>query len=84
MAKTKLVVFNEHTLGYITPEFPQYIQPLRASILKGAPFETVETPKCISKADKIRLASAKDFDDFRCSFVGYTKEEYEFAETLPV
>jgi len=80
MAKIKLVVFNEHTLGYISPELPQYVQPLRASILKGAPFETHETSKYISKADNIRLASAKDFDDFRCSFVGYSKEEYEFQE----
>jgi len=77
-AKIKLVVFNEHTLGYIIPEIPNYIQPLRASILKGAPFETIETSKCIAKSDKIRLASAKDFDDFRCSFFGYTEEEYEF------
>lgn len=77
--KTKLVVFNEHTIGYIMPELPEYIQPLHASILKGAPFETYPSSKLISKNDKVRLASEKDFSDFRCSFEGYKEEEYEFA-----
>lgn len=77
--KTKLVVFNEHTLGFITSETPEYVQPLHASILKGAPFETYPSSKWISKNDKVRLASEKDFNDFRCSFEGYKEEEYEFA-----
>lgn len=77
--KTKLVVLNEHTLGYIVPNLPQYIHPLSISIRKGAPFETYPSSKWISKNDKIRLASAKDFEDFRCSFEGYSEKEYEFA-----
>jgi len=78
--KIKLAVYNNHTLGYILPELPNYIQPLHVSILKGAPFETHPTSKIISKNDCVRLASEKDFEDFRCAFGSFeNKYEYEFA-----
>lgn len=83
MQRIKLVVFNEHTLGYIAPELPQYVFPLRASILKGAPFETNESSKLISKSDNVRLASEQDFEDFKVCFRGYDNEnEYEFAPCI--
>ena len=82
MAKIKLVVFNEHTLGYIIPELPKYVQVLHDSILKGAPSNYNRTPdRLISPNDKVRLASEKDFADFRCVFGSFgNKKEYEYAE----
>lgn len=81
--KRKLVVVNEHTLGYIIPELPNYYSILRASILKGAPFDMAENSKLIGSKDVIRLASEKDFDEFRCVFKGYDNDrfhEYEYAK----
>jgi len=82
MAKIKLVVLNEHTLGYIQPEMPKYVYYLRDSILKGAPNNyNRQTNTLLSPKDKVRLASEKDFEDFRCVFGSFgNKEEYEYAE----
>lgn len=80
MERIKLVVLNEHTLGYIAPELPNYVFPLRASILKGATFETNASSKLISSSDNVRLASEQDFEDFRVYFGGFGNDkEYEFA-----
>ena len=57
--KTKLVVFNEHTLGYILPETPKTLGILHSSILKGACFEVHPKSKHISSIDKVRLAKEK-------------------------
>ncbi len=76
--RIKLVVIDEHTLGYINPERPDYAGVLHTSILRGSPFSYWAS--CIYiKNSKVRLASLKDFDDYRVSMVGYKKEEYEFA-----
>lgn len=75
--RTRLVVTDEHTLGYITPN-SNIVGILHASVLKGAATSN-PTPTYMFK--KIRLATAKDFDDFRVSFVGFNNEkEYEFAK----
>lgn len=80
-ARTKLIVYNEHTLGFIDPDYPHLMQPLRASVFKGAPWETFPSSKYISKMDKIRLASEKDFEDYMCVFGSFgNKNEYLFAE----
>lgn len=79
----KLVVFNEHTLGYIFPDFPNYVQVLHSSILKGAP-HTTQHPDCflIHKDSKVRLASEQDFADFRCVFDGYKNDkDYEYDKS---
>ena len=81
--RTKLVVADEHTLGYITPN-SNIVGILHASVLKGAtsscPLSSLN-PMPAYMFKKIRLATEKDFDDFRVSFVGFNNEkEYEFAK----
>ena len=84
--RIKLVVLNEHTLGFIFPpsHYENYsgltfVNILHASILKGA-VQTVN-PILIGSTDIVRLASEKDFDDFRCMFDGFNNEnEYEFLK----
>jgi hypothetical protein len=79
--KIKLVVFNEHTLGYILPELPDFVQILHSSILKGAVFSVQQSNFLIGKNDKVRLASKQDFADYRISFEGYEKDSiYLFNE----
>lgn len=79
MKRTKLVVYNKYCLGYILPECPNMVCTLADSVLKGAPFRVMNEPYQITKSDKIRLASEKDFEDFRVSFEGYDNRElYEY------
>lgn len=79
MKKIKLVVCNEYCLGYILPECPNMVCTLSDSVLKGAPFRVMNESYQITKSDKIRLASEKDFEDFRVSFEGYDNRElYEY------
>ena len=66
MSKTKLVVFDNHTLGYITPEQPEIIQILHTSILKGSRFTDRST--IYVNMGIYRLATEQDFEDFRCVF----------------
>lgn len=79
MNKIKLIVYNEYALGYIKPETPNKLNVLADNITKGAPFKVLCGPYFIGKKDKVRLASRKDFDDFRVSFEGYDNfEHYEY------
>lgn len=79
--KIKLVVVNENTLGYINPETNNLIV-FRASVTGGKSsrfFSYDNDVFQLNTSDKVRLASAKDFEKYRCSFDGYTLDEYEFA-----
>lgn len=80
MERVKLVVVNENMLGYITPNLPNYVGILRSSILRGATYPENCGPYLLSPLDKTRLASEKDFDDFRVLMNGYKNlpEVYEF------
>jgi len=77
--KTKLVVYNEHTLGYISPELPNYVSVLHASVLRGASSGLWPSPILISSKDTVRLAKKEDFDTYRVVFDGFANDrEYEF------
>ncbi|MEI6752363.1 MAG: hypothetical protein WCK78_04275 [Paludibacter sp.] len=78
--RTKLVVVNENTLGYILPETPETLGVLHSSILRGAVFEVHPEPKHIISLDKVRLATEKDFENYRVSFKGFDNQElYEYG-----
>lgn len=63
--RTKIVVFNEHTLGYIVSLMPNTLHVLRVNVSKGATFEILPSSKSITSDDTIRLASKEDFINFR-------------------
>ena len=78
MSKTKLVVFNEHTLGYIIPEQPYRVHILHTSILRGSYY--TDRSVIYVNDGTIRLASKQDFDNFRVCFNGFNNPElYEFT-----
>lgn len=78
MTRIKLVVGDNHTLGYITHEQPNTLFTLRASVLKGS---FGEGAKSTDLFDNIRLASEADFDEFNVCMTGYkNSNEYEFSE----
>lgn len=81
--RIKLVVIDEHTLGYINPDAPTQAYPLQVSILKGGtpsyPFGGAGQPIYLEDK-KVRLASERDFDEYRVSFEGYKNDPaYEYA-----
>lgn len=79
--RIKLVVVNEHILGYIEPNKDGVLYILHASILKGAGFSS-NNIVMLSKMDKVRLASERDFENFRICFIGYNNPEiYEYDQT---
>lgn len=85
--RIKLIVIDEHTLGCLRPN-SNYADVLHASVLRGSPYSTLLSslnPILLKRNDvwfhEIRLASAKDFDDYRVCFKGFDNElEYEFAK----
>ena len=81
--KIKLVVYKNHTLGYILSELPNSVQILHTSPLKGSPTSSNLTSNFpINDQKDIRLASEKDFEDFRVSFKGYDNPEiYTYNKT---
>lgn len=75
--KIKLVVVDENTLGYIFPEQPNSIHVLRPSRLRGSHYPDFQSITHHGKS--IRLASEKDFEDYRVVFDGYKNSpEYEY------
>jgi len=80
--KTKLVVVNENTLGYILPELPNYISILHTSILRGSSISGRDSI-FINSGDRVRLATKEDFDLYRVDFTGYDNpNEYEYDQAV--
>lgn len=78
--RTRLVVVNEHTLGYIIPAQPNQAGILQASILRGATHSWMEGPLPLSSLDKVRTATRADFDTFHVHFGSFgNPAEYELA-----
>ena len=78
MERTKLVVFNEHTLGYILPQLPERVQILHTSILRGS-YYTDRSVIYVSDG-VVRPASEKDFDAYRVHFGGFNNsDKYDFV-----
>jgi len=79
MSKIKLVVFKDHTLGYILPEIPNSVQHLHSSILRGATFSVSKCNDIIDNPKDIRLATEKDFNEYNVSFIGFDNQNiYEY------
>lgn len=82
-ANTQLVVFEENVLGYIKPIMPHTLYILHSSILRGAISNNgFDIHIDIHKLKDIRLASEKDFEDYRVCFSdGYKdNKEYDYAK----
>lgn len=75
--KIKIVIVDEHTIGFIYPEIPNFVAPLHTSILRGSPYS--DSSRIYVPTSKIRLANVKDFDDYRVCVDGYLKDNnYSF------
>ncbi len=73
--RIRLVVIDEHTLGYIDPSEPNYAGILHTSVLKGSMLNKYNSVILLNKT--IRTATKKDFDEYRVSFKGYSdKKKY--------
>lgn len=80
MEKIKLVVYNEHTLGYWDPRNPSVVGILKASPLRGAIGDHHKNIEVITARSNIRLASLCDFKAYNVSFEGYDNGNYEYKE----
>lgn len=78
MTKIKLVMMNEHTLGYIFPEQPESLHVLHSSVLRGSTLPNDGQSVTIGGNDNIRLASEKDFHDLGVMMNGYRSDDYEY------
>lgn len=62
---TRYVVADEHTLGYLIPEMPDYIGILAGSVLKGGPDPLQGTALIVPGHTQVRQATLEDFANFR-------------------
>lgn len=79
-----LVVYKEHTLGYIDLSYLNTLNILQADIWKGAGWTLGYNPIMIVPSEEVRLASPRDFEEFNVCFDGYQKDNvyrYIFNET---
>lgn len=75
--RVRLVVVNENTLGYVIPDTLN-VGILHTSILRGSHFDKWGIIGAYSFA---RLATKKDFEDYRVSFEGFEdKTKFVYAE----
>ena len=80
MKRIKLVVIDNHTLACIFPD-SKSADILHASVLRGAVCASQAIEPTYYEGRDVKLASEKDFDDFRVSFKGFEDEKvYEFQK----
>ncbi|BBI90481.1 hypothetical protein HYO65_gp089 [Tenacibaculum phage PTm1] len=65
--RIKLVVIDEHTLGYIFPEYPDEFHILSKNC--ESPYRSGD--KYVITHENIRLACEQDFENFYTVFDGY-------------
>lgn len=70
--RKKAVIFREHTLGLMGSG--NTIEPLHASVLRGATFTVHPSPFQADMQD-VRMATKQDFEEFRVKW----HPEYEVA-----
>lgn len=77
--KIRLVVINENILAYSISGSKSY-GVLHASVLRGATCNPHSGFH--QEPESIRLATEKDFDEFRVHFEGYKNDpDYEYARS---
>lgn len=66
MYEMKYVVLNEHTLGYLIPEWKNAVGILRASVLRGSPHSDQDGwTMFVPGSDQVRAATEEDFQAYR-------------------
>jgi hypothetical protein len=77
--RTKLIVVEENTLGYILPQLPNTLCILHASILKGSRYVSYSNIESFILPKEYRLATAADFEEFNQCFNGFMNpDQYEY------
>jgi hypothetical protein len=74
-AQKTAVVYNNHTLGLLTPkecngDVVYSLEILAASVIKGATFNSIDGSISVN-IEHCRKATIQDFDDFRVSSKGH-------------
>ncbi len=77
MKKIRFVVQDDNLLGYILPEFPNAVQILETSTIRGSIYSWVDG-SAPSHPRRQRPATVRDFKSFRCDHRPYANpERYE-------
>ena len=79
--KIKLVIYKERVVGCIHPDRPNYVEVLKASVLKGDS-GTYDSRPILNPSD-VRLATTKDGEDFNFDFSQYDNDpiyDYEYLK----
>lgn len=78
--KIKLVVYNEHALGYILPEIPNNVYIFNSLLRKGGSGHNFGV-RVITGIDNVRLANEQDFNEYKILMNGFKNDpKYEFAK----
>ncbi|MBN7763690.1 hypothetical protein JYP52_21360 [Nitratireductor aquibiodomus] len=68
------VVLREHTLGFILPDFPDWMGVLHGSVLKGGHDWRNGPVHIAGMKDQMRPALKADFDEYGVCWRGHLKE----------
>ena len=74
--QVNIVIRNECQFGFIYNNIPNVFYLLTGSVLRGDSFRIHDHATIpITKSDTIRLATSKDFDDYRIERTQYSKPD---------